>query len=926
MGENNSYSGKIKPNLLRCEYLINPLGIDVLNPRLSWVLNSEEQNQKQAAYRILVASNEEILSENNGDLWDSDKILSDQSIHITYNGKALESQMFCYWKVQVWDIDDNSSDWSQPAMWSMGLINPKDWKAKWIGTPAKRNLLIKKILPELRHEPSPLIRKSFSVDGKIKRAIVYVTALGHYELYINGNLIGDHIFAPEWTDYNKRVQYQTYDVTDFLQDGENVIAAILADGWYKGYLGPIGRIHNIYGVNRRFLMQMSIEQIDGNIKEIITDSHWKIFKDGPIRHSDHFFGELYDAQKEQSGWDQPSFDDSKWSFVTVDKHIKTEFVAQMNEPIRIVKEIKPIAYSEPKPGIFIFNIGQNIAGWCKIKLDKSICDANATVTLRHGEMLKRNGTLYTANLRTAKAIDKFILNGIEEREYHPHFTYHGFQYVEVKGLKPGIKPNLDIITACVIASDSPLVSAFESSDSTLNKLWNNILWTQRDNMISVPTDCPQRDERMGWTGDAQVFSQTSIFNMDMAAFYTKWLRDIRDAQTKNGSYPDFIPYSWKILSKIPLAIGTPAWADCGLILPWNFYLNYADKEIIKQHYESAKHFIDFIYSRNSKLVWKKASGRNYGDWLNGNKIKSKEYPRKGAAIPKDVFATAYLANSTQILAKMAEIINLNEDFKHYSDLARRIKEKFSKEFVREDGKIKGDTQAGYAIALHFNLLPEEIQQQAVMHMLNAIKKYNDRISTGFCTTLMMMMQLVNWGYQDLAYKLLLSRKFPSWFYMIDQGATTIWERWDGFVKGRGFQSKRMNSFCHYSIGSIGEFIYRVILGINFDEDQPAYKHITIKPIIDGSLTWAKGYYNSIYGKIEINWSLENSIFDIEVTIPANTTATIYLPTEDPDNITESGNPIHESDEVKFLNYEKNVACYKISSGKYKFRSKIQIKL
>lgn len=906
-------------NFLRCEYLVNPLGIDVVKPRLSWIVESDERAQYQTAYRIIVASNQEIINRNEGDLWDSEKVLSDQTTHVIYEGKTLESEMKCYWKVMIWDKNDVSSAWSDVSSWTMGLLNPSDWKAKWIGP----QLITQKSKIHRKYIPSPLLRKKFKIKDKIKQAHVYITALGEYELYINGKRVGDHVLAPEWTDYNIRTQYQTYDISDSLHEGENVIGAMLGDGWYIGNTGPgePGKFH-CYGTTPRFLLQISITLSDGIKKEIITDSDWKMFNNGPIERNDHFNGEVYNAQKEQAGWDGLEFNDSDWECAIVDESISTKLVAQMNEPIRIVKEIMPVSVAEPNPGVFIFNLGQNIAGWCKIRLGGSTCEPNATVTLRHGEMLNPDGTLYTKNLRMAKATDKFVLNGTEEREFQPHFTYHGFQYIEVKGLKQGIKPKLDMITGCVITSDSHVVGAFESSDSTLNKLWQNILWTQRDNMISVPTDCPQRNERMGWMGDAQVFCQTSNYNMDMAAFYTKFMQDVRDAQWHDGRYPEYVPFPQKKGAEPPKLVGSPAWSDAALIIPWNVYLNYNDNKIIEKQYDSAKKFIDFIHSKNQNLIWIRFIDHNFKDWLNGDTfLKSEDYPKYGASIPNTVFSTAYFAHSTELLSRMTRLLGLDDDYKKYSDLAKQIREKFVSKFVDESGKIRGNTQAGYALALQFDLLPEELRPKAVAHMLEALKEYDGRISTGFCTTLPMMLQLTKWGHNDIAYKLLLSRRFPSWFYMIDQGATTMWERWDGYVEGRGFQAESMNSFNHYSIGAVGEWIYRVILGINLDKENPGYKHVILKPKPGGTLTWVKGQYESMHGKIASSWKIDGGEFTFEVSIPANTTATVYLPAENVENATENGKPIKDSNEIQIVSFENKIICIKISSGKYKFKSK-----
>ena len=913
--------GDITPTYLRCEYLIDPLGIDVLKPRLSWVLESNLRNQTQSGYQILVASNLDLINADKGDLWDTGKVNSDQTNQIEYDGTPLKSKMFCFWKVRAWDKKDQPSDWSSTAFWSMGFLNQSDWKAKWIGSPTKRNLFIKKILPKIRRDPSPLLRKKFSIDGKIKRAMVYISALGHYELYINGIKIGNHILAPEWTDYHKRVQYQTFEVTDTLQEGDNVISTMLADGWYRGYTGPTGYFNDVYGVNRRLILQLSIEKSDESIEEIVSDGSWKIFKDGPIRKSDHFKGEIYDARKEQDGWNQVDYDDSTWKKVTVDDTVKANLVTQMNQPIKIIKKIKPVAVMEPKRGKFIYNLGQNIAGFCKIKLSGKVCNINAKIKLRHGEMLDSKGRLYTKNLRGASPIDIFITKDNEEREYYPRFTYHGFQYVEVSGLKSGIMPDLDMITGYAIASSSPLVGLFECSHPKVNKLWSNILWTQWDNLISVPTDCPQRDERCGWMGDAQVFSQTSMYNLDMAAFYTKWIQDIRDAQTKEGAYPDIVPYTLKFLGGFIAyvhLVNSPAWADCGVILPWIMYLNYGDIRILESHYESAKRFIDFVHSKNPTLIWVNEVSLNYGDWLNGDTFRTQnvDYPEKGAEMPKDAFATAYFAYSTGLLSKMAKILKLEDDSKFYDLLSKKIINNFNQKFVSQDGKIKGDTQAGYALALQFDLLPEGLQRQAFVNLLKALEKYDGRISTGFCSTLPLMLQLTRWGRNDIAYSLLLSHRFPSWFYMIDQGATTMWERWDGYVKGRGFQSKWMNSFCHYSIGAVGEWIYKVILGINLDEKQPGFKHVIIKPQPEGDITWAKGYHDSIYGRISIDWKLANDFFQLKVNIPSNTSATIYLAALSLDDI-------EGTIDIRNKKFEKNLAILEVGSGIYHFKSKIK---
>ncbi|MBC8180913.1 glycoside hydrolase family 78 protein [candidate division KSB1 bacterium] len=902
----------IHADYLRCEYLRNPLGIDVTKPRFSWILESNKRDQKQSAYQILMASSKEKLDGNKGDLWDSGKIESDKSIQIVYNGKPLQSKVRCFWKVQVWDKNGEKSDWSDTAMFTMGLLENSDWEAEWIGAPKENPEIGKKRIP-----PSPLLRKSFAVSEEMDYAYLYVTSLGDYELRLNGKKVGNHVLAPEWTDYLKRVQYQTYDVTEFLSQGENVIGAVLADGWYAGRLGPVRWDKNYprrgpYGLDRRLLMRLDVVRKDGNVQTIVSDGSWKIFLDGPIRSADNFLGETYDTRKEQPNWDKPGFDDSKWESITVDKSMKANLVAQMNEPIRIVKNVKPIEITEPKPVTYIFNMGQNMAGWCRIRLDGP---AGKEITLRHGEMLNLDGTLHTENLKSAVQIDKFILDGKGEKDFEPRFTYHGFQYVEVTGLTS--KPSLDMLVGKAVASDPPITSKFECSNEMLNKLMQNIVWSQRGNMHSVPTDCPQRDERMGWMGDAMVFAQTSIYNMDMAAFYTKWITDIRDAQTKDGRYPDFAPHPYEPEKRFS---DVPGWADAGVVVPWRLYQNYGDKRILKEHYPSAVRFIENIISNNPDFIWKNGRGNKYSDWLNGNTIKAEGYPEKGGEVPYLLYTTTMFANSCRILSKMAAILDRENDVKRYEEILSKIKHRFVEEFLKEDGKLEGDTQAGYALALYYDLLPPEYESKAAELMNKQIERYDGRISTGFHSTIPLMKELTKMGYNEVAYKLIESERLPSWGYSIKQGATTTWERWDAFVAGRGFQNPGMNSFNHYAFGAVGEWMYENLLGIKFDERNPGFKHFVIHPKPGGSLKWAKGEYNSIRGKIGVDWQIKDNKIYVKVEVPPNTNATIHLQTNDSSQVLESGKPVGQVKGVhKITKLDKKLEL-QVGSGKYDFEA------
>lgn len=882
---------------LRCEYLADPLGIDVTSPRLSWELTSVQNGQYQTAYQILVASDSMLLQQDKSDLWNSGKIISSQTAQIIYKGIPLTSRVHCYWKVRVWDKEGKASQWSPVASWTMGLLYITDWKAKWIGD-----------IPVTESEPdpvAPLLRRSFHLNKRLTSATLYATALGFYQLMINGRTVGNRVFAPEWTDYHIRVQYQTYDVTRLMNKGENVIGAVLANGWY---LGPMYYDKRRYGLDRRLLIQLELKFDDGTYRVISTDSTWKIFTNGPVRRATIYNGEFYDARKEPTGWNNIGFDDSHWQNAYVDNSVNVKLSAQMNEPVKVVKELKPISMNEFSPGVYIFDMGQNMAGWCKLYLKNN---PGTLISLKYGEALDstfkslyRNFLpLYTANLRSARQTDQFISDDSGNVTYEPQFTYHGFRFVEVTGLEQ--KPDLSLLTGEVVASSVLPAGTFECSNKALNRLWSNILWTQRSNMYSVPTDCPQRDERAGWLGDAQVFSQTAIFNMDMAAFYTKWMQDVRDEQSKEGMFPGYSP-------QVDIRIGSyngPGWSDGAVIVPWRVYQNYADTAILRQQYAAVVRYIESIRKANPDFIWHPK--KYWGDWLNGNKLMTERYPKTGGEIPEDVFSTAYWYYSTTLLADMAKVLGKQHDYLHYSRLSKNIRHAFNQHFVNAEGFVKGNTQAGYAIALNFNLLPDALDTTAARRMVKTIHTYKDRLSTGIHTTIMLMKQLARYGYNDLAYKLLESHRLPSWLYEIDQGATTIWERWDGYVKGRGFQTPLMNSFNHVAFGAVGEWMYRNIIGINPDDTHPGYQHFIIRPRPGGNLTWAKGSYHSIHGNIMSGWKLKGDHFILKVQIPVNTTATVYVPSF-------GYNKQVSGDGIKFIRYEDGSAIYLVQSGTYTF--------
>jgi alpha-L-rhamnosidase len=913
---------------LRCEYLVDPLGIDVLEPRLSWLIQSTRRGARQTAYQIHAEDKETGVQ-----VWDSGKVVSDQTTHIVYAGSTLKSRQRVGWKVRVWDEFGNPTEWSETAWWEMGLLNASDWTADWIEAPL--------VGGPRTSSPCPYMRKGFNLSKKgeayadgetkdapgaddsrsgrksdraLKKARLYITALGLYEAHLNGKIIGDDVLNPGWTDYHQRVRYRVYDVTSLLLPEENVLGVILGDGWYCGNIAWQGRQN--YGDRPKLLAQLQVEYSDGSQICIKTDRTWKT-SFGPLIESDLLMGESYDARLEFGGWSQPGFDDERWQRVQVFPDPGVKRVGINGPMVKRIQELHPVAEPVEIQGWpiskWIYDFGQNMVGHVRMKVSGPI---GTTITLRFGEVLNPEGSLYTANLRTARQTDYFTLKGDGEETFEPHFTFHGFRYVEVSGLAG--KPERDLLTGVVMHSALPVTGSFECSDPLLNQLQHNILWGQKGNFVDVPTDCPQRDERLGWTGDAQAFIRTATFNMDVGGFYTKWQQDLADAQNELGVIPPFAPNA-----KGGISDGGPAWADAVVICPWTIYLTYGDKRLLETNYESLERFAGFIIksSRNfirasfelppseaDEWLWE-----GFGDWL-AQDGSGKVY----GGTPKDLIGTAFFAYSIRLLGQIASALNKDGDARKYEELYRTVREAFIRRFITEDGLIIGQTQTAYVLALHFDLLPEKMRPNAVQALIKDIQSRRMHLSTGFVGTPYLMHVLTREGHLDVAYEILLQKTWPSWLYPVTQGATTIWERWDGWTHDKGFQDPGMNSFNHYAYGAIGDWLYTVVAGIEADIEQPGFKHILLQPRPGGGLTHVRAAYDSINGRIESSWKIEDNRMEWEVSVPPNTTATVHIPTKTSSKVLEGTRPLDLASGISRIRQDTHALECELESGRYQF--------
>lgn len=878
---------------LTAEYRNNPLGTGVSSPRISWRIESDRPGTLQQAYRIQVAAG-------NGDfnafIWDTGRMESDESVLIPYNGPKLSSRTRYHYRIRVWDNFGSESEWSDASWWETAFFNVQEWEAKWI-TPDPAA-----IAPQ--SEPAFMMRKSFGLSrGDIASARIYASSAGVYELYLNGDKVGDEVLSPGWTSYKTRLQYQTYDVTEQLRAGDNGIGIVLANGWYKGRLGWENKSDH-YGDQRAALVQLHIRYQDGTEEIVVTDSSWKAAT-GPIRFSEIYDGETYDARLERHDWSEASFDEQSWSgTVTLDLPL-ANLSAQENVPTRVTETLKPSAVILTPEGDTVLDMGQNMVGRIRFNVTAT---AGATIKLTHAEVLDRNGNFYMGNIRTAKQLVTYIASGEGVESYSPHFTFHGFRYVKVEGY-PEQANGLptDAFTGEVIHSDMDKTGEFECSDEMVNQLQRNIVWGQRGNFLDVPTDCPQRDERLGWTGDAQVFVGTALFNYNGGPFFTKWLRDLKADQLADGSVPFVVP-------NIIQGYSSAAWGDAATIIPWAVYTSYGDKRLLAEQYESMKAWVDYIRSQGEcEHIWN--TGFHFGDWL---ALDAKENSYMGAT-PNHMVTAAYFALSTRIVRDTAEVLGLTEDAVYYGALKERIAAAYRDEFITQNGRVAAQTQTAHILALVYDLVEKKDRARIARDLNEMIVDNEYHLTTGFVGTPYLCFALSDNGYHETAVKLLLQKSYPSWLYSVAKGATTIWEHWDGIKDDGSFWSDDMNSFNHYAYGAVGEWMYRRIAGLSPDKQTPGYRRIRMEPnFTGGRLTHASASYESMYGTVESGWAFRGGEVEVQAVLPVNTSASLLLPGAIKADVKVNNQPLAGAKGILSFEQREDGVWIEAGSGRYTF--------
>ena len=875
------------------ENLSDPIGIAVAQPRLTWALQSNVRGASQVAYQVQVATSTAALKQEVHLVWDSGKVMSDQSVRIPYSGALLESGQKYFWRVRVWDTKDRRSAWKS-GNWHMGFLDiASEFTAQWIGPRHEADTLMR---------PSPYLRKSFTLKGPVEQATAYITSHGMYEARINGARVGDAYLTPGWTSYDTRLQYQQYDVTDLLETGDNAIGAILGNGWYRDYLAwADSRDH--YGKDVSLLLQLDVTYADGSSERIITDNSWRT-QTGPILNSEIYDGETYDSTRELTGWDTPQYNDAAWAPVEVREFASTNLIPTENEPIRLQEAFTPIDILTTPEGDTVVDFGQNLVGWVQLYVGGK---SGQKVTLHHAEVLTKEGNFYTENLRAADQIATYILDGSDFQVLTPHFTFFGFRYVKVEGFTP----TAENMTAISMYSDMEATGSFTTSNPLLNQLQHNIQWGQRGNFVDVPTDCPQRDERLGWTGDAQAFFRTAAYNRNVNAFFSKWLKDLAADQLSNGAVPFVIP---NVLG--PNSAASAGWADVATIIPWESYLLFGDRELLETQYPSMKSWVEYMRAASTDNLWN--TGFHFGDWLFYRPHDDND--GRSAVTDKYLIAQCFYAHSTNLLIKAARELGKDQEAETYQQLLDAIKSAFQREYITATGRLVSGTQTAYVLALQFEMLPVSFRQQAAERLVENIKDYGYHLTTGFLGTPYLSHVLSRYGYDEVAYRLLMQETYPSWLYPVTMGATTIWERWDGIKPDGSFQVPSMNSYNHYAYGAIGDWMYQQIAGIQALESGPGYRHFRIAPIPGAGLAQAEGRLKTYYGEIVSAWRFEEGKFIVDVQVPVNTTAVFVMPFGDLTTIRESGRSLDKAKGLDAITESNGHVQLELLSGVYQFEA------
>lgn len=867
---------------LRCAYRNNPLGIDVTEPRLSWVVRSSRRGAKQTAYRILAASSRAILDEDRGDLWDTGKVASDRTYHVTYQGTPLQTRQRVWWKVRAWDEADRPSAFSEPAWWEMALFGENAWQGRWIGaSPDAAD-----VPPEPK--PAPLFRRVFQVAGAVQTARVYICGLGYYELYLNGSKVGDRVLDPAFTDYTRRTLYAVHDVTDMLTSGGNAIGVMLGNGWFNMHTRAVWDFDKApWRASPRVIAQLEIEYEDGRREIIPTGPQWKVTS-GPIVFDAIRNGEVYDARLELDGWASTACDDADWRSAVLVDPPRGRLVAQPLPPIRVTKTIAPVQLTEPKPGSYVFDLGQNIAGWARIRVQGP---AGTRVTLKYGERLNPQGLVDQQAIKAHSRQDPFqtdtyILRGRDEEVYAPRFVYHGFRYVEVRGLAS--KPSLDTLEGCVVHTDFPSIGRFTCSNELLNRIHECMRWAYVGNFHGYPTDCPHR-EKNGWTGDAHMASEWAMFNVDNVAGYAKWIDDMRDAMRPDGSLPGIVPtsgwgYHWG---------NGPAWDSAYLIIPWRLYLYHGDRGILARHYDHFKRYVDYLGTRAENHI----VSFGLGDWL---PLEQKT--------PEALTSTAYYYLDASILARVAHVLGRDDDARIYLDLADRIRAAFNATFYDPGtGRYATGSQTAQACAVHFGLVPPGEEDNVVAVLVENLAACDGHINSGVLGSIYIPRALTKHGRVDRVYDMVTKTTFPGWGHWMAQGATTLWEDWPG-------EGSRNHAF----FGDIGAWFFQALAGIRVDPDRPAFANVIIAPHVVGDLSFVDARVDTIRGRVRSAWRRDEAGFTLDVTIPANATARVRVPCSDAGLVREGGLMAAEAPGVTLRQVTPKACYYTITSGTYRF--------